>query len=168
MPATTSLPPPKYLGYNSTITPAVQALWLGATVRYGHTEVNSVVHALDENWNQHPLGDSVLRDYMKLSSALVTKYGSAVPILRGALMSHQQEVDLYYTDEMRIYALGYPGRGGTDAGALTIQRGRDYGLPYFNEVREAFGLPRKDEWDEITTDPIIQPLLIGLYNTTGK
>ena len=168
MPATTSLPPPKYEGYNATVMPGVQALWLGATVRYGHTEINSVLHALDENWNQHPLGDVLIRDWWRLTCGLINRYTTVDPILRGALMSHQQEVDLYYTDEMRVFTLGYPGRGANDAGSATVQRARDYGLPYFNDVRAAFGLAPKETWAEITSDTKIAALLESLYNTTDK
>ena len=33
--------------------------------------------------------------------------------------------------------------------AINIQRARDHGLPDYNSVREAFGLPRMTSWDDI-------------------
>lgn len=39
-----------------------------------------------------------------------------------------------------------------DLGALNIMRGRDNGLPDYNSAREAFGLPRKNEWTDINPE----------------
>jgi len=36
-----------------------------------------------------------------------------------------------------------------DLAAINIQRGRDHGLPDYNAVREAFGIPRVKTWEEI-------------------
>jgi Animal haem peroxidase len=37
-----------------------------------------------------------------------------------------------------------------DLGAIDIQRGRDHGLPSYNDLREAYGLERKDSFTDIT------------------
>lgn len=39
-----------------------------------------------------------------------------------------------------------------DLGALNIMRGRDNGLPDYNTAREAFGLPRRNDWKEINPE----------------
>ena len=56
---------------------------------------------------------------------------------------------------------------GIDAGTWTVQRGRDYGLPSYNDVRVAFGLPRKESFAEITSNAVVQAKLKTLYNETG-
>lgn len=36
-----------------------------------------------------------------------------------------------------------------DLGALNIMRGRDNGLPDYNSARQAFKLPKKEDWKDI-------------------
>ena len=38
----------------------------------------------------------------------------------------------------------------TDLGAIDIQRGRDHGMPSYNDLREAYGLPRLNSFTDIT------------------
>ncbi|KAL0154849.1 hypothetical protein M9458_049112, partial [Cirrhinus mrigala] len=37
----------------------------------------------------------------------------------------------------------------SDAVALTIQRGRDFGLPSYNQIRESLNMRPVNSWDEI-------------------
>src|SRR5207253_4211931 len=37
-----------------------------------------------------------------------------------------------------------------DLGAIDVQRGRDHGMPYYNDLRAAYGLPRKTTFAAIT------------------
>lgn len=50
-----------------------------------------------------------------------------------------------------------------DICAIDVQRGRDHGVPDFNSVREAFGLPRYTDWSNFTTDSEIQEKLNSTY-----
>jgi hypothetical protein len=44
-----------------------------------------------------------------------------------------------------------PGAGGTDLAAIDIQRGRDHGMPNYNDLREDYGLSRLTSFNQITT-----------------
>lgn len=43
-----------------------------------------------------------------------------------------------------------------DLAALNIQRARDHGIPDYNTVRSAYGLPRLTSWDEMNNDTEMQ------------
>ncbi|CAN0378435.1 unnamed protein product, partial [Laminaria digitata] len=46
---------------------------------------------------------------------------------------------------------------------VTIQRGRDHGIPSYNGVREAYGLSRVTSFENITSDGTVQGLLEDAY-----
>ena len=48
---------------------------------------------------------------------------------------------------------------------MNIQRGRDHGLPGFNEVRAAFGLSRLTSFYQLVSDPKVAWKLEKLYST---
>ncbi|MCU7731227.1 peroxidase, partial [Actinoplanes sp. KI2] len=41
-------------------------------------------------------------------------------------------------------------RGVTDLGAIDIERGRDHGMPSYNQLRQAYGLPARTSFTQIT------------------
>lgn len=56
-----------------------------------------------------------------------------------------------------------------DLGALNIMRGRDNGLPDYNTARQAFKLPKKNDWSEINpklfeAKPELLNMLISAYS----
>jgi len=57
-------------------------------------------------------------------------------------------------------------RGVVDLGAIDIERGRDHGMPSYNDLRRAYGLRSKDSFREITGEsterfPTNDPLITG-------
>jgi hypothetical protein len=47
--------------------------------------------------------------------------------------------------------------------AFDIQRARDHGLPDYNTMRAAYGLPQVQSFAEISSDPIVQQALASVY-----
>ena len=54
------------------------------------------------------------------------------------------EVDGQITEDLRTMLFVNPGNAaGLDLAVFNIQRGREHGLPDYNTMREAYGLPRR-------------------------
>ena len=84
-------------------------------------------------------------------------------LLKGLASDQQQEVDMHMVDDVRNFLFGEPLAGGFDLATLNIQRGRDHGLPDYNTVRSAFGLPKVTSFSQISSDPEVQTGLQTLY-----
>ena len=79
------------------------------------------------------------------------------------------EFDSFYEEDMRVFGLGkFPGAGSTDIAALSIQRGRDFGFPRYNEVRTALGLSQKSSFSDISADPLVAAKLASLYGNVSQ
>lgn len=95
----------------------------------------------------------------------ITDEGGIDSLLRGLAAQRMQDVDVSVVDDVRNFLFGPPGSGGFDLVALNIQRGRDHGLPDYNTVRVALGLPPAADFDDITSNPDLAVELAQLYAT---
>ena len=64
-----------------------------------------------------------------------------------------------------MWCLKPPGAGGLDLVSLGIQRGRDLGLPNYNQARLDMGLTPVSSFSEITSNVEIQQALLDTYGT---
>jgi len=152
---------PPYRGYKPGLDPSIANSFSTAAFRVGHTLLSDTLRRLDAN-NQ-TIGDLDLAQCFFNPTAV-----SSVGIecyLRGLASQIPQEVDCYLVDGVRNFLFGPPGAGGFDLASLNIQRGRDHGLPRYNQVRQDFGLAPKTSFAAITSDPGLQSRLAAAYAT---
>lgn len=86
-------------------------------------------------------------------------------VLRGLASQVCQDIDIKVIDDVRNFLFGPPGAGGFDLASLNIQRGRDHGLPSYNQVRRDFGLRPKRGFAEVNRDPAVFESLASVYNS---
>ena len=151
-----------YNGYDPTVNAGIMNVFNTAAYRYGHTTITSLLVRMDNEGNYIPEGDILLRDAFFNPSATID-IGGIDPYLIGMATVVQQDFDCQVIDDLRNFLFGQPGSGGMDLVAININRGRDRGLPDYNTVRNDFGLVPVENFDHISSDPLMNQALEFVY-----
>ncbi|HVO24614.1 MAG TPA: peroxidase family protein [Candidatus Margulisiibacteriota bacterium] len=152
-----------YGGYNANVNPAIATEFSTAAFRFGHSMLSPMLLRLKSNGKPIRTGNLPLRSAFFNPKEIVRN--GIEPLLRGLAAQQAQEPDIFIVDDVRNFLFGPPGAGGFDLAALNIQRGRDHGLPTYNEVRTAFGLPPAHSFADISSDPLVQQRLASVYSS---
>ena len=156
-----------YTGYDSLVNPGIYNEFSTAAYRLGHSMLSPELLRLRKNGTPILEGNLALRDAFFSPSRIINE-GGIEPLLRGLASNPAQEVDAYIIDDVRNFLFGAPGAGGFDLASLNLQRGRDHGLPSYNDVRLAFGLSPAITFADITRNPQLQDRLGSIYGNTEK
>lgn len=89
-------------------------------------------------------------------------------IVRGMIYTRSAREDNILVSDIRESLFGPLDWSRRDLGALNIQRGRDLGLPGYNAVREAYGLPRVERWEDINEHSLYSGVIANLKNLYGN
>lgn len=152
-----------WTAYDSSIDPRVASYFSTSGFRYGHTEILDYI----------PVYDAVTGDYIIdlpfeenfFNPQTVVTYG-ADNLLAGVVRVLQNEVDPFYSVTPRNFLFGgsvSSTQVGTDLAARNIQRGRDHGLPLYNEIRVILGLSENPTFANVTSDTALQAVLTEAY-----
>ncbi|KAJ3276165.1 hypothetical protein HDV01_005613 [Terramyces sp. JEL0728] len=152
---------PAYSGYREGIDASIAADFVGMAYRYGHSSVSSEILRLDENGLEDIRGHLLLRDHFFNTAGILSTNGDIESILRGLVSQRDQEADSLMVDDLRKHFTDKP----YDLATLNILRGRDFGLPNYNSLREANGLPPAETWSDITKDTSLQARLASVYDS---
>jgi len=156
-----------YRGYNPAIDARIMNEFSTAAYRLGHTLVSPTLLRIGATGQTIPEGNLQLRDAF-FSPHKLAANGGIDPILRGLASQRCQEMDVFVVDDLRNFLFGPPGAGGFDLASLNIQRGRDHGLPRYNEARVAMGLSARKGFNEISSNPDIQTRLASAYASVDQ
>jgi hypothetical protein len=150
-----------YRGYDATVNPGIANIFSTAAYRFGHSMLSSELVRLDADGNVAQEGNILLRDAFFNPSEIVAN--GIDSILRGVSATTAQEIDPYVVDDVRNFLFGAPGSGGFDLVSLNIQRGRDHGLPDYNQARVDMGLEGVTNFSQITSDVELAAALEQAY-----
>jgi dual oxidase len=91
-------------------------------------------------------------------------------VVRGFLGQLHEKVDCVVADGVRnTLVVDEPGTGGTlfDLPTINVMRGRELGLPSYNDARQGFGLPRVVNWSD-AFDAKASARLSSIYSSPNK
>lgn len=157
-----SIPP--YSGYDANADGRIMNLFAHGAYRYGHTALSGQILRVDANGAESEFGHLPLRNAFFSPSRLTTE-GGIDPILRGLAAQVHQDIDVFVVDDVRNFLFGPPGAGGFDLASLNIQRGRDHGLPSYNDVRVAYGFSAVTDFSHISSDAEVTSRLSLAYDS---
>jgi hypothetical protein len=155
-----------YSKYNSAVKPDILNSFATAGYRIGHTQVADLLAMRDNNCVVVGGGGVDLIDAF-FNIGLIDEFGLE-SFLKGFATHKQYETDTKINSILRNFLFGSPTapvRFGLDLAALNIQRGRDHGLPDYNDIRKFYtGSPART-FADITKNTTLAAALQTQYGT---
>ena len=157
---------PPYRGYKRDTDARIINSFSTAAYRLGHSLLSTQLLRLDENMDVIEAGNLPLRNAF-FSPGVIEETGIE-PLLRGLASQVCQELDAYEVDDIRNFLFGAPGSDGFDLVSLNIQRGRDHGLPGYNQARVELSLEPAASFADVTSDVELQQRLASVYDSVDQ
>ncbi|XP_039766081.1 thyroid peroxidase [Ornithorhynchus anatinus] len=142
-----------YGGYDPTVNPTVSNVFSTAAFRFGHATIHPVIKRLDARFQDHPDLPHLNLHEVFFSPWRIIKEGGLDPLLRGLLAKSAklQTQDQLMNEELTEKLFVLSNSGALDLASLNLQRGRDHGLPGYNDWREFCGFPRLKTRTDLNT-----------------
>ncbi len=152
-----------YQGFDASVDPTIALEFSTAAFRFGHTLLSPELQRLAES-GADSAPALALREAFFNPQAMIDG-GGIEPLLRGLADRKAEALDAQVIEDVRSFLFGPPGAGGFDLAALNIQRGRDHGIPTYNELRQSLGLDVRIDFSDVTSDMIVQAKLAAAYTS---
>jgi hypothetical protein len=159
---------PTYQGYDASINPTIYNEFSAAAFRLGHSMVSDQILRIGDDGRPVNEGPLTLAAAFFTAPQVLQDSDDLEAVLRGLSYQQHQAIDNNVIHTLRNLLFGAPGSGGLDLTALNIQRGRDHGLPSYNDMRIALGLSPYTSFEQITTDIGLQQSLRDAYGDVSK
>nr|XP_026649406.1 thyroid peroxidase isoform X3 [Zonotrichia albicollis] len=162
-----------YTGYDPTVNPTVSNVFSTAAFRFGHATIQPIVRRLNAQYLDDPELPNLHLHQVFFSPWRLIKEGGLDPLLRG-LLAHPAKLqvqDQLLNEELTEKLFVLSNNGSLDLSSLNLQRGRDHGLPGYNEWREFCGLPKLEthtDLDTVITDPNVTEKIMELYRNPNN
>lgn len=134
----------EYAGYNENVDAGINNLFSTACYRLGHSMLSSSIKPTG-------LPELELRNMFFDPQRIIDN--DIDPYLGGLAEEVMREIDTQIVEDVRSFLFAAPeDKKMQDLAALNIQRGRDHGLPDYNQCRINLGLKAKEDFKEVSSD----------------
>lgn len=138
--------------YDSSVDATIVNEFPAVFLRIGHSMLTDDFKRVENDGRPAAVGPLPLELAFNDPSRLQTAHDLDL-FLKGLSVEVQEETDTGMVRGMRVALLD----------AIDIQRARDHGIPSYNKLREAYGLPAVTAFGDITADPAVQAALAAAY-----
>ena len=140
---------PEFDSYDAKADPGVRNSFATAAFRYGHTMLQGVLDLFDVA-TERKSGEFELRDSFFDTAEYQRNGGDGFnEILLGLTLQSGQGRDRFVETALTAFLFENVEGEGTDLMARNIQRGRDHGIPSYNDFREFCGMERVCAWEDV-------------------
>ncbi|XP_057892200.1 peroxidasin homolog [Melospiza georgiana] len=160
----------EYKGYNPNVNAGILNAFATAAFRFGHTLINPILYRLNETFQPIPQGHIPLHKAF-FSPFRIMQEGGIDPLLRGLfgvpgkMRVPSELLNMELTEKLFSMAHSVS----LDLAAINIQRGRDHGIPPYNDFRVFCNLSSAQEFEDLRNEIKnleIREKLRSLYGTT--
>ena len=167
VPAVLGFPLSGYRGYDPDVDASIDVFFSTCSFRFGHSGVSGGSRLLDGRWEPLPQDPVLMRDAYNATESFVRAIDgpyrrrdrpspAMAAVIRGLTHDATRAPDASFVDDMSLFM--------ANSVVLNVQRGRDNGLPSYNDAREWFGLePAGSYLDLAGGDAAVAGMLEGLY-----
>ncbi|KAL6077150.1 Peroxiredoxin [Balamuthia mandrillaris] len=150
LPALFGEPLEPYVAYNPQADGSMSIEFSTAGYRMGHSAAPTVIPLLDNDGNEIRNGSTAAAP-LRLSDnyfnpPMILEFDIG-PFLKGLSETPMNKIDAIIVPDLRDRLFRV-----LDLVAINIQRGRDHGIAGYNDMREAYGLPRCDDYECISSE----------------
>ncbi|KAG5266124.1 hypothetical protein AALO_G00250040 [Alosa alosa] len=158
-----------YRAYNPNINSGILNAFATAAFRFGHTLINPILYRLDEHFQPIPQGHISLHKAF-FSPFRIVNEGGIDPLLRGlfGVAGKMRVTTQLLNTELteRLFSMAHA--VALDLAAMNIQRGRDHGIPPYNDYRVFCNLTSAQTFEDLRNEirnPNVREKLQRLYGT---
>ncbi|XP_030006989.1 eosinophil peroxidase [Sphaeramia orbicularis] len=163
----------RYPGYNPSVDPSVSNVFATAAYRFAHLAIQPKLARLDENYRENRQFPSVPLFKAFFAPWRVVFEGGIDPLIRGLVgrPAKLNTQDHMMVDALRERLFEFVQHLALDLGSLNMIRGRDHGLPGYNDWRRFCGLSQPSnqaELAQVLNNTDLARRLLELYGTPAN